>query len=252
MIKNVAHYANIHGNSQFKDGCRPGCYNSDMTDPGNQKTSARAAPSPLERLITGADNALRTLAVAAPQPARPSPAAETADRPLSGPQQKLVAGLMRINHAGEVAAQGLYQGHALVSRSPELHSKLQHAAEEEYDHLAWCRERLDQLDARPSLLNPVWYAGAYAIGALSGLAGDRWGLGFIEETERQVVEHLDGHLRQLPPTDERSRQILGTMQAEEDAHGNGARDAGAAALPAPVKGAMRIAAGIMKASAFRL
>ncbi len=214
---------------------------------------ARAKPaSPLERLIAGADNALRTLAVQAPQPARRSPASATPDTRLGDDQAKLASGLMRINHAGEVAAQGLYQGHALVSRSPELHAHLQHAAEEEYDHLAWCRERLSELDARPSLLNPVWYAGAYAIGALSGLAGDRWGLGFIEETERQVVEHLDGHLKQLPEKDQRSRQILGTMKAEEDAHGAEARDAGAADLPAPVKGVMRIAAGIMKASAFRI
>ena len=223
-----------------------------MTDTHTNNPTYKSVPSPLERLIAGADNALRTLAVAAPQAARPSPAADSADAALPEPQQKLVAGLMRINHAGEVAAQGLYQGHALVSRSPGLHAHLQHAADEEYDHLAWCRERLDELGARPSMLNPVWYAGAYAIGALSGLAGDRWGLGFIEETERQVVEHLDGHLKQLPANDERSRKILGTMKAEEDAHGNGAKDAGAAALPAPVKGVMRLAAGIMKASAFRI
>ncbi|MEL7297266.1 MAG: 2-polyprenyl-3-methyl-6-methoxy-1,4-benzoquinone monooxygenase [Pseudomonadota bacterium] len=207
--------------------------------------------NPLERLMTSADNALRTLFVREPQPARPTPAtAKPANLPEE--QRKTAAALMRVNHAGEVAAQGLYQGHALVARSREMHDHLQHAAEEEYDHLAWCHDRLRELDARPSLLNPAWYAGAYVIGAASALAGDKWGLGFIDETERQVAEHLDGHLQRLPATDLRSRQILGTMKAEEEAHGRDARDAGAAPLPAAVKGIMRAAAAVMKAGAYRI
>lgn len=208
--------------------------------------------TPLERLLAGADNALKTLTVNAPQAQRPSPAANAKHASLDAAQQRLSSGLMRINHAGEVAAQGLYQGHALVVRSSSLHDKLQHAADEEFDHLAWCRQRLSELDARPSLLNPVWYAGAYAIGALSGLAGDKWGLGFIDETERQVVEHLEDHLAKLPAKDQRSRRILDTMREEEAHHGADARKHGAAELPGPVRGVMKLAAGIMKASAFRL
>ena len=213
---------------------------------------ARRKPaSPLERLIAGADNALKTLTTPKPQAARPSPAAGTDEARLSDDERRHAAGLMRINHAGEVAAQGLYQGHALMSRSSRVHSQLQHAADEEFDHLAWCRERLDQLGEGRSRLDPVWYAGAYVIGAASALAGDRWGLGFIDETERQVAEHLDDHLGKLPPRDARSRKVLGTMKAEEERHGADARKAGGAALPAPVRGLMRAAAGIMKATAYR-
>lgn len=214
-------------------------------------TTRRPPRSPLERLVAGLDNALRTLATASPQAARPSPAGDSAEAPLSDEERRHAAGLMRINHAGEVAAQGLYQGHALVSRSPDLHTHLQHAADEEYDHLAWCRARLDELGEGRSRLDPVWYAGAYVIGAASGLAGDRWGLGFIDETERQVAEHLDDHLKRLPPRDERSRKVLGTMKVEEEMHGANARDAGAVQLPAPVRGLMRAAAGVMKAAAYR-
>lgn len=214
-------------------------------------TTRQPPSSPLERLVAGLDNALRTLATEAPQAARPSPAGASAEAQLSTDERRHAAGLMRINHAGEVAAQGLYQGHALVSRSSALHTHLQHAADEEYDHLAWCRARLDELGEGRSRLDPVWYAGAYVIGAASGLAGDRWGLGFIDETERQVAEHLDDHLKRLPPRDERSRKVLGTMKAEEETHGANARDAGAVQLPAPVRGLMRAAAGIMKAAAYR-
>ncbi|MEL6302162.1 MAG: 2-polyprenyl-3-methyl-6-methoxy-1,4-benzoquinone monooxygenase [Pseudomonadota bacterium] len=212
----------------------------------------RNAPNTLfDRLIAGADNALRTLASAAPEPSRPSPARDTADSNLNEQERKLAASLMRVNDAGEVAAQGLYQGHALVARDRAVLEQLHHAAEEEFDHLAWCRNRLSELDSRPSLLNPAWYAGAYVMGALSGIAGDRWGLGFIDETEKQVVEHLDDHLQKLPARDQRSRDILGTMRAEEAEHGRDARDAGAATLPPPVKAAMRVISGVMKAGAYR-
>lgn len=212
----------------------------------------RGSPtSLLDRLLVGADNALRTLGSKSPQAARPSPAGETTEASLTDTERKHASGLMRVNDAGEVAAQGLYQGHALVARNPAIIDKLHHAADEEFDHLAWCRGRLNELDARPSLLNPVWYTGAYVMGALSGLAGDRWGLGFIDETERQVVEHLDDHLERLPVRDQRSRDILGTMRAEEAEHGKDAREAGAAQLPAPVRGAMRVFSGVMKAGAYR-
>lgn len=217
----------------------------------NNNTLRRAAESPLERLIAGADNALRTLNRRAPQASRPSPALGTDEKPMTDSDKRHAVGLMRINHAGEVAAQGLYQGHALVARDPQLHDHLQHAAEEEFDHLAWCHERLEQLDAPTSRLNPLWYGGAYLIGAASGLAGDRWGLGFIDETEKQVVDHISDHLTKLPLKDERSRKVLGTMRQEEAAHGANARDQGAAKLPAPVRGAMRLAAGVMKAAAYR-
>ena len=228
------------------------CYNWRMNQDTPHDATRQPASTPVERLIAGFDNALRTLATASPQAARPSPAADTDEARLSDKERKHSAGLMRINHAGEVAAQGLYQGHALVSRASEVHDHLQHAADEEYDHLAWCRARLDELGASRSRLDPVWYAGAYMIGAVSGLAGDRWGLGFIDETERQVAEHLDDHLRKLPPRDGRSRKVLGTMKAEEEQHGANARDAGAAKLPAPVRGLMRAAAGVMKAAAYRI
>ncbi|MFK8051596.1 MAG: 2-polyprenyl-3-methyl-6-methoxy-1,4-benzoquinone monooxygenase [Woeseiaceae bacterium] len=207
--------------------------------------------SPLDRLVASADNALRTLLVRQPQAARDNPAVSKAQS-LGDSERRLSGGLMRINHAGEVAAQALYQGHALVARSDRLHQQLQHAAEEEFDHLAWCRARLDELGEAPSLLNPAWYAGAYAIGAASGLVGDQWGLGFIDETERQVAEHLEGHIQKLPADDQRSREILRTMKEEEEAHGQNARDAGAASLPAPIKGVMRAAAAIMKAGAYRI
>ncbi|MEO1421159.1 MAG: 2-polyprenyl-3-methyl-6-methoxy-1,4-benzoquinone monooxygenase, partial [Pseudomonadota bacterium] len=173
----------------------------------------RNTPNTLfDRLIAGADNALRTLASTAPEPSRPSPARDTVEPNLNEQERKLAASLMRVNDAGEVAAQGLYQGHALVARDRAVLEQLHHAAEEEFDHLAWCRNRLSELDSRPSLLNPAWYAGAYVMGALSGIAGDRWGLGFIDETEKQVVEHLDDHLQKLPARDQRSRDILGTMR----------------------------------------
>ena len=159
---------------------------------------------------------------------------------------------MRVNHAGEVAAQGLYQGHALVARSAENRAELVEAADEERDHLAWCGERLAELGARPSMLNGAWYAGAFAIGALSGLAGDRYGLGFIEETERQVVNHLNDHLDRLPDADMRSRRILETMREDEARHGANAHEAGAAPVPEPARALMKQVAKIMTKTAYRL
>lgn len=162
------------------------------------------------------------------------------------------AGLMRVNHAGEVAAQGLYQGHAAVARDAHIEAQMQAAAREEFDHLAWCEQRLEELGAAPSRLSPLWYAGSFAIGAASGLLGDRWSLGFIAETERQVCDHLDRHLERLPDDDHRSRAIIEHMRDEEAVHGADAVEAGAAELPPAVKRLMQLTARIMTTTAYRL
>lgn len=160
------------------------------------------------------------------------------------------AGLMRVNHAGEVAAQGLYQGHAAVARDPQLEKDLQHAANEEFDHLVWCEERLEQLGQSRSRLTPLWYAGAFSIGALSGVLGDRWSLGFIAETERQVSRHLSGHLERLPNNDVKSRAIVEQMRQEEEQHGKDAIAAGARELPAPLQRLMALTARVMTRTAY--
>lgn len=162
------------------------------------------------------------------------------------------AGLMRVNHAGEIAAQGLYQGHAAVARDPAIEDQMTQAADEELDHLGWCEDRLRELDAGPSQLRPVWYAGAFAIGALSGVLGDKWSLGFIEETEHQVSRHLSGHLEKLPAVDARSRAIVAQMRDEEEQHGANAHAAGAAELPSTAKNLMRACARVMTRTAYRI
>ena len=162
------------------------------------------------------------------------------------------AGLMRINHVGEVCAQALYIGQATVARDPATRAQLLHAAQEETDHLAWCAERLDELGSRPSLLNPIWYGGSFAIGALAGLRGDGWNLGFVVETERQVEAHLDEHLQSLPATDQRSREILRVMKEDEARHADHAEHAGARTLPPPIPQAMALASRLMKLVAYRL
>jgi len=207
--------------------------------------------SPLDRLLSGLGEAMsatgkKTAAT------RQYPAAGIADTDLSERERSHAAGLMRVNHAGEVAAQGLYQGHSAVSRDPEIREQMQEAAKEELDHLGWCEQRLDELQGKPSALKPLWYSGAFAIGALSGVLGDRWALGFVEETERQVADHLAGHLQDLPPADDRSRAIVSQMQAEEEQHGANAKLAGAAELPPPVRGIMRFTARIMTRTAYWL
>jgi ubiquinone biosynthesis monooxygenase Coq7 len=207
--------------------------------------------SPLDRLLANADHALRTIA-AEPHAEQPSPAAGQPRAPLSDVERRHVAGLMRVNHAGEVAAQALYMGQALVARDDATRARLERAAAEENDHLAWCQERLDELDARPSLLAPFWYAGSFAIGALAGLVGDRWSLGFVVETERQVEAHLDHHLAELPPTDRASRAVLERMKSDEVRHGDDARAAGGADLPRPVRGLMRLVSKVMTTTAYRM
>lgn len=206
----------------------------------------------LDRLLAGLDNALRTLAAPAPAAGRAYPAAAVAEGELDAREKTHAAGLMRVNHAGEIAAQALYQGHAAVARDPVIEQRMQQSAMEEFDHLAWCEERLRELDARPSRLAPLWYGGAYAIGALSGVLGDKWSLGFIAETEQQVCDHLDRHLDGLPAADARSRAVVRQMREDEATHGEKAREAGAAALPEPVKRLMQMTARVMTTAAYRL
>ena len=208
--------------------------------------------TPLDRLLAGANNALRTVAAPAGRPARQNPATGVPDADLSDGERAHAAGLMRVNHAGEVAAQGLYQGHAAIARDPRHGQQMQEAAAEEFDHLAWCEQRLAELDAEPSRLSPIWYLGAFAIGAASGVLGDKWSLGFIAETEKQVCAHLDSHLDRLPPGDAKSRVIVRQMRDEEEEHGNNAREAGAAELPEPIRRLMQLTAKVMTSTAYRL
>jgi 3-demethoxyubiquinol 3-hydroxylase len=206
--------------------------------------------TPLDRLLASANNALRTVATPAGRSARDNPARNIIDADLNSDQKRHAAGLMRINHAGEVAAQALYQGHAAVARDASIEAQMQHAADEEFDHLAWCEQRIHELGEDVSKLSPFWYAGAFAIGAASGVLGDRWSLGFIAETERQVCAHLDSHLDSLPPEDAKSRAIVEQMRDEEEEHGDNAIEAGAAELPGPVKHLMSLTAKVMTKTAY--
>jgi ubiquinone biosynthesis monooxygenase Coq7 len=205
----------------------------------------------LDRLIEEFDRGLRTVA-AANVAARPNPAGTSPESVTDPAARRHAAGLMRVNHAGEIAAQALYHGQALTARNPAVRRSLLEAARDETDHLAWCEQRVRELGDRTSLLAPVWYAGSFAIGALAGLAGDRTSLGFVAETERQVIEHLESHLHELPPDDERSRRIVEQMQADEDRHGSEARAAGGRELPRPVRELMRRTAKVMTGTAYRL
>jgi len=205
----------------------------------------------IDTLIVGFDRALRTLSgtVAA---ARATPAAGTPEPKLEPHEQRDAAGLMRVNHTGEVCAQALYSAQAIVARDPEVRERYADAARDEEDHLAWTQARLDELGARPSLLNPLWYAGSFAIGIIAGIAGDRANLGFVVETERQVEEHLTAHIERLPPNDTKSRAIVTQMRDDESRHGAMALEAGALPLPFPIRHAMRAAADLMRAVAYRI
>lgn len=207
--------------------------------------------SPLDRWLVEAQRGLDTV-FGSPPAQRPNPAGDTPDVALDDAEQRHAAGLMRINHVGEVCAQGLYFGQAAVARDPETRAHLLDAAQEETDHLAWCADRLRELDSQPSLFNPLWYAGSYALGALAGLRGDGWSLGFVVETEHQVEAHLDEHLESLPPADLRSREILTVMKADEARHAEHAQHAGARVLPPPIPTLMAGASKVMKAVAYRL
>ena len=207
--------------------------------------------SAFDRLLVDAQNALGTLA-GKPVARRPNPASTTPDMELDDAERRHAAGLMRINHVGEVCAQGLYFGQAAVARDPETREHLLEAAQEETDHLAWCGDRLQELDSRPSLFNPLWYAGSYTLGALAGLRGDGWSLGFVVETEHQVEAHLEEHLQTLPEADLRSREILKVMKADEARHAEHAEQAGARLLPQPIPSLRAAASQLMKAVAYRL
>lgn len=207
--------------------------------------------SPLDRLLTSCERALEAIA-GTPQAQRPSPAAGIAEAALDDGERRHAAGLMRINHTGEVCAQALYFGQAALARNPDNREHLLHAAAEETDHLAWCAQRLQQLESRPSLLNPLWYAGSYAIGAVAAVAGDPVSLGFVVETERQVEAHLAEHLEKLPAQDERSRAVLAQMQTDEIRHAEAARQRGGIELPFPLPQLMHFSSMVMKAVAYRV
>ncbi|MBI2382316.1 MAG: 2-polyprenyl-3-methyl-6-methoxy-1,4-benzoquinone monooxygenase [Gammaproteobacteria bacterium] len=205
-----------------------------------------------DRLCMSADNALRTLTGAYRQTERAEPAAELPEAELSADERREVAGLMRVNHVGEICAQALYAGQALTARLPEVRGAMERAALEENDHLAWCAARVEAMDSHLSWLNPLWYAGSFAIGAGAGLAGDRWSLGFVAETERQVVSHLEGHLQRLPEADRKSRAVLEVMREDEEQHRQQAQEAGGSELPAPVRGLMAAVSKLMTGTAYHL
>src|SRR4249920_532551 len=205
----------------------------------------------VDNLIGEFDRALRAVAGVA-EAARRTPADGVTEADLSASEREHAAALMRVNHVGEVCAQALYQGQALTARDAHARQALERAAREEEDHLAWSAERVHELGGRTSLLNPLWYAGAFAIGTVAGALGDRWNLGFLAETERQVEEHLSGHLERLPPEDARTRTLVEAMRADEARHRDTALRLGAAELPRPVKRAMRLASGFMTRVAYWL
>ena len=205
----------------------------------------------LDRLILGFDRTLRTLAGTATS-SRPVPGAALPASELTAEETRHAAGLMRVNHTGEVCAQALYAAQALVARNPDIRAWFASAAREEEDHLAWTQTRLAELNDRVSYLNPLWFAGSFAIGVAAGLAGDRVNLGFVVETERQVEEHLTGHIDELPDADAKSRAIVTMMRDDESRHGAMAQEAGAMELPLPARELMRVAASVMKAVAYRI
>lgn len=208
-------------------------------------------PDTIDRSIVGFDRALRTLSGTV-SARRPNPAAEVVGGELSPDERRHAAGLMRVNHTGEVCAQALYQAQALVARNPEVRERFAAAAREEEDHLAWTRDRLAELGDRTSLADALWYLGSFAIGLAAGLAGDRGNLGFVVETERQVEEHLSSHIDRLPAADARSRAIVAAMRDDEIRHGMTASDAGARELPLPIKALMRATAKLMTLTAYRV
>jgi len=213
---------------------------------------AKSSQHPIDGFIIEFDRALRSIVGATPM-RRPVPDASTMNETeLSAEEKKHAAGLMRVNHVGEVCAQALYQSQKLHAKSDDLKNKLEHAAIEEEDHLAWCERRLEELDSRPSLLNPVWYAGSFVLGSIAGLAGDKISLGFVAETEKQVEHHLDDHLKELPNNDHRSRAIVAQMRADEIAHGQMAIQEGGVELPGAIQQVMKTMAKIMTVTAYRI
>ncbi|MHB8623240.1 MAG: 2-polyprenyl-3-methyl-6-methoxy-1,4-benzoquinone monooxygenase [Sulfuricaulis sp.] len=204
----------------------------------------------LDRCIAQLDQALHSTYGPAPQATRRNPATDKNAPGLNAAELELAGRLMRVNHVGEVCAQALYQGQAMTARLPQVRGKMEQAAQEENDHLAWTEERLRELNAPTSYLNPLWYAGAFALGALAGAIGDKWSLGFVAETEHQVVAHLGDHLQRLPAADEKSRSILEQLRIDESHHATMALESGAAVLPQPVRQLMRLASKIMTRTAY--
>lgn len=204
-----------------------------------------------ERLIIEFDKGLRTLFSQA-HSARPHPDANLPDAPLDQAEKKHAAGLMRINHSGEICAQALYQGQALTARDPAVQAKLQQAARQETEHLAWTSKRVHELGGHLSVFNPLWYTGSLALGAFAGLLGDKWNLGFLAETEHQVGEHLQSHLEKLPPQDAKSRAVVQQMYADETQHSKMAKQMGGAELPQPVRRAMQAASRVLTQTAYRI
>lgn len=198
----------------------------------------------IDKLINTFDRGLRTVFAPAVS-VRPVPGDDLPETELDRGSREHAAALMRVNHVGEICAQALYQGQALTAREPGSRAALERAAQEETEHLAWTEQRIAELGGRKSLLNPLWYAGSFAIGAAAGVLGDRWNLGFLAETERQVVEHLDGHLRELPLSDEKSRAIVTEMRMDEARHATTALEHGGGELPLPARMLMRVASGVM-------
>ena len=206
--------------------------------------------TPIDQVLINADHALRTLFGRPQTTERTNPAEGIPEAELTDEQRRHVARLMRINHTGEICAQALYQGQALTAKLPDTRKRLERSAKEENAHLAGCAARLDDLGDRKSLLNPLWYAGSFAMGAAAGLAGDKWSLGFVVETERQVEDHLDEHLEQIPIDDEKTRTILEQMKADEVHHAQIAHAAGGAELPAPIRAAMRLTSKMMTGTVY--
>ncbi|MEJ2406772.1 MAG: 2-polyprenyl-3-methyl-6-methoxy-1,4-benzoquinone monooxygenase [Candidatus Thiodiazotropha sp.] len=208
--------------------------------------------APLDRVLIGLDTAVRTLFGRPQVTERENPASNIEEADLSEVERDHTARLMRINHTGEVCAQALYQGQALTAKLPEIRARLERAAQEENDHLAWCENRLDELDNRKSLLNPLWYTGSFLLGAVAGMAGDKWSLGFVAETEHQVEAHLESHLQRIPPQDQKSHAVLEQMKVDEIQHANMALEAGGAPLPPPIRWAMKLTAKVMTKSVYYL
>ena len=208
--------------------------------------------SPLDRLMQGLDQALHTSLGPAPSPSRPNPAASQPEAELSRADRELAGRLMRVNHTGEVCAQALYQGQALTANLATVRDRMKQAAVEENDHLAWTEERIREVGTHTSVLAPFWYAGSFALGAIAGIAGDRWSLGFVAETEHQVVRHLDKHLARLPQLDTKSRAILKHMRRDETQHATAALAAGGASLPRPIRKLMAMTAKLMTRTTYWL
>jgi len=206
----------------------------------------------IDRFILEFDTALRSV-VGGANAHRPIPGSELGSYSVSdAAERKHAAGLMRVNHVGEVCAQALYQAQKLVARNPEIQEMLDHSGQEEMDHLAWCETRLQELGSHTSYLNPVWYAGSFAIGLLAGLAGDKWSLGFVAETEKQVENHLESHLEKLPKEDQRSRAIIDQMRVDEIVHGQVAKNSGGVDLPEPIQKIMRAMSKVMTTTAYKI